>query len=412
MESFIVILVYALIVLGFAFNTWLSILNYKNKDAKIPEEVNDIYEEKEYKKWITYTMDNFKFSSIVRIFDTLLFLILLIFGVFVLFDDLAKNLFENDRLQIIGFMGIYYLFTFIIGLYPSYYETFKIEEKYGFNKTSKKTFVLDKLKGFVLTVIFGGGLLFLVIVLEDRTGNMFFVYTWAAIFLILLIVNLIYTSVIVPLFNKLTPLDDGELKDEIKKFANSVGYEVSKISIMNASKRSSKLNAFFSGFGKFKKIVLYDTLVEKMSTEEIVAVLAHEIGHNKHKHVIFNLVQTAITLMVYIGLIGFVIKTPEFGTAFGFEEGNFGFALILFTVLIYPINIILNLISAQFSRKHEYQADRFSSINYSKEHMESALKVIGKENFANLTPHPTYVKLTYSHPPIVDRIKEIRKTTK
>ena len=411
MEIFIIVLVYGLIVLGFVFNSWLSILNYKNKDAKIPEEVNDIYEEKEYKKWLKYTMDNFKFSSIIRVLDTIVFLIMLIFGVFVLFDDLVKIIFENNRLQILAFMGIYYLFSLFINLYPSYYRTFKIEEKYGFNKTSLKTFIIDKFKGMILTVIFGGGLLFLIIVLEERTGNLFFLYTWMALFFIILIVNIIYTSVIVPIFNKLTPLEDGELKDEINKFAKSVGYEVSKISVMNASKRSSKLNAFFSGFGKFKKIVLYDTLVEKMSTEEIVAVLAHEIGHNKHKHIIFNLVQTGFNLMIYIGLIGLIIKTPEFSTAFGFNKSNFGFSLILFTVLINPIDIIWGLFTSYFSQKHEYQADRFSSVHYSKEYMESALKLLGKENFANLTPHPLYVKLTYSHPPIVDRIKAIREIT-
>lgn len=411
MEIFIVLLVYSLIILGFSFNSWLAVLNFGNKEAEIPEEVNDIYEEEEYKTWLRYTMDNFKFSSIIRVVDTVVFLMLLILGVFVLFDDLARIIFDNNRLQILGFMGIYYVFSLLVDIYPSYYRTFKIEEKYGFNKTSMKTFILDKVKGLVLTVIFGGGLLFLIIVLEERTGNLFFVYTWIALFSILLVVNLIYTSVIVPIFNKLTPLDDGELKDEINKFAKSVGYEVSKISVMNASKRSSKLNAFFSGFGKFKKIVLYDTLVEKMSTEEIVAVLAHEIGHSKHKHVIFNLIQTGVNLMIYIGLIGLIIKVPEFSTSFGFEESNFGFSLILFTVLINPIDIIWGMLTSYFSQKHEYQADRFSSVNYSKEHMESALKLLGRENFANLTPHPLYVKLTYSHPPIVDRIKAIRKTT-
>ncbi len=149
-----------------------------------------------------------------------------------------------------------------------------------------------------------------------------------------------------------------------------------------------------------------------MSTEEIVAVLAHEIGHNKHKHIIFNLIQMGITFMIYIGLIGYIIKTPEFGTAFGFETSNIGFSLILFTVLIQPINIIWNLATSYFSQKHEYQADKYSSVNYSKEHMESALKVLGRENFANLTPHPLYVKLIYSHPPIVERIRAIRKINK
>ena len=238
MEIAILVIVYTLIILGFSFNTWLSILNYRNRDAVIPEEVSDIYEEKEYKKWIKYTMENFKFSSIVSIVDTLILLLLFVFGVFVLFNDVAKSLFDNNRLQVLGFMGIYFVFSFIMGIYPTYYKTFKIEEKYGFNKTTMKTFIIDKIKNFVLTIIFGCGLLLLVIVLEEGTGKLFYIYIWAAVYTIILIVNLIYTSVIVPIFNKLTPLEDGELKDEINKFANSVGYEVSKISVMNASKRS------------------------------------------------------------------------------------------------------------------------------------------------------------------------------
>jgi STE24 endopeptidase len=407
-ESFVVILVYVVVLFGFGFKSWLSWLNYQNRNAEIPEEVNDIYDEKDYKRWLDYTMEKFKLNSIMRVFNTIVFLAFLIFGVFVIFDDAAKELFTNNRLQILAFMGIYYVVNLVLEIYPDYYNTFTIEEKYGFNKTNKKTFVLDLLKKLLLTVIFGGGLLYLVVVLEERTGNMFFVYTWLALVVIILISFMIYASVIVPIFNKLTPLEDGELKDEINKFAKKVGYEVSKISVMDASRRSSKLNAFFSGFGKFKKIVLYDTLIEKCSTEEIVAVLAHEIGHNKHKHMFFNLGQTALTFLLYIGLFGFLVKSAVFSTAFGFDTINFGFSVILFTVLIEPLDIIFGLVTAGFSRKHEFQADRFAAINYAKEPIESSLKVLSRENFSNLTPHPLYVKLLYSHPTTVERIRAIK----
>ncbi|AIO18446.1 Protease HtpX [Candidatus Izimaplasma bacterium HR1] len=409
METFILILVYALIVIGYGYSTWLSWLNYSNRNAEIPEEVQGIYDEKEYKRWLNYTMERFRFSEIVSVIDTVILLLFLVLGVFVIIDDAARELFINARLQVLAFMGIYQIITFIIGIYPSYYSTFKIEEKYGFNKTTKKTFVTDKIKNLLLTFIFGGGLLYLVVVIEEKAGNLFFLYTWLAIMVIILIVNLLYTTVIVPIFNKLTPLEDGELKDGINEFAKSVGYEVSKISIMDASKRSSKLNAFFSGFGKAKRIVLFDTLIEKMSNEEIIAVLAHEIGHNKYKHVIFNLAQSAIEMFIYVSLFGWLAKSEAFGEAFNFAGANLGFSLIMFFILFAPLSIIIHLITSTLSRKHEYQADAFASTKYSKDYMISALKVLSKENFSNLTPHPLYVKLTFSHPPVVDRIRAINK---
>jgi STE24 endopeptidase len=307
----------------------------------------------------------------------------------------------------------------VIGIPFSYYRTFTIEEKYGFNKTTKKTFVIDLVKRLLLTAIFGGGLVYLVFVINKYAGNMFFVYTWAAIVFILLVVNIIYTRFLVPIFNKLTPLEDGELKDMINEFANSVGYEVTKISVMDASKRSTKLNAFFSGFGRFKQVVLYDTLIEKMSNEEIVAVLAHEIGHSKHKHIVFNLIQMAITMMIYIGALGLVLRVPEFSTAFGFEETmahfsdfHFAFALILFGILLSPLDVLIGLVSSYYSRKHEYQADHYAASKYKVEPMITALKVLSKENFSNLTPHPLYVKLRYSHPPTASRIKAIKEGAK
>ena len=409
MEITILVTIYVIIIGGFTFNTWLSYLNYKNRNAEIPEEVNDVYDNEEYKKWLNYSMENYRFSSIVNVFSTAIFLLMLIFGVFVWFNKIALGATDSLVLQVVIFLGLYFLVSFITGIFTSYYQTFTIEEKYGFNKMTKKTFIFDKIKSLLLTIVFGGGLVVLIFKISENTGNMFYVYTWLALVVILLLVQVLYVNVIVPMFNKLTPLEEGDLKDEINAFANKVGYEVSAINVMDASKRSSKLNAFFSGFGKFKKIVLYDTLIEKMSTEEIVAVLAHEIGHNKHKHVIFNIGQMMITMMLYIGILGLVLNEAAFSEAFGFDSANFGFSLVLFFVLLEPIGIILGLLTSYFSRKHEYQADRFASVNYGKKPMENALKVLGRANFANLTPHPLYVKLSYSHPPIVDRIKAIKK---
>ena len=410
METFVVVVIYFVIIASFAFDWWLSQLNYNHRNANIPEVISDIYDEDAYKKWQAYSMDNHRFAKIGKIITTLLFLILLATQLFVVFQRWAEQLIPNDvALQVVLFIAPYYLLSLLVSYPLSYYQTFVIEEKYGFNKSTKKTFILDKIKGFLLTVIFGGGLLYLIakIKINVSSGSMFFLVTWLSIVLIYLIVNIIYVPVLVPLFNKLTPLEEGELKDKIIALANDVGYEIKKISVMDASRRSTKLNAFFSGFGRFKNIVLFDTLIEKMSNDEIVAVLAHEIGHSKHKHVVFNLFQTAVMLSLFIGLFMIILNVTIFSTAFGFSGTNIGFSLILFMILIEPFSIVIGLVTSGFSRKHEYQADAYAAKHVSKDAMISALKVIGKENFVNLTPHPLFVKLRYSHPPIASRIEAI-----
>lgn len=403
------IIIYVVVIASFIFNTYLGIINYKNKDAKIPSNVNDIYDEKEYSKWKEYYMENYRFSRIISTINFLVFLLMLLFGFFPFLESLSEKITSNTQIQVLLFLGMYYVIQQIIGLYPSYYDTFVIEEKFGFNKMTKKTFVLDKIKGLLLMFVLGGGLIFGLMNLEEHTGNMFFLYGWLGLVVIILVTNLIYVPVIVPMFNKLTDLEDGELKDAINDFAHSVGYEVTKISVMDASKRSTKLNAFFSGMGKFKKIVLYDTLIDKMSTDEIVSVLAHEIGHNKHKHVTFNIVQSSFMMLLYIVVLGVIIKVPEFTEAFGMSANHFGLSLLLFVVLLEPVALLISLLTSYFSRKHEYQADKFAVDHFKKDSMISALKVLGKENFVNLTPHPTVVKLTYSHPPLSQRIGAIEK---
>lgn len=409
MEMTIRIIAYALIVLMFVFDLWLSMLNYKNKDAKIPEEVNDIYNEDDYKKWLEYNMANHRFSTIMKSINTGVFLVLLLVGFFPAINDIAVKATNNFDFQVLLFLGMYFIVSFVIGLGSSYYDTFVIEEKFGFNKSTKATFVKDKIKSFLLTIVFGGLFVFALTNLYENISSQFFLYGYIFTIVIILIINLSYVKVIVPIFNKITPLEDGELKTMIEDFAHSVGYEITKIKVINASLRSTKLNAFFSGFGKFKQVVLYDTLIEKSTNEEIVAVLAHEIGHSKHKHVIFNLFQTFLIMAMYFGMIAILLEFKEFSEAFAFSGVNFGFVLILFTVFIRPIMLPVGAITSYFSRKHEFQADNYAATKFKKEPMESALKVLGRENFANLTPHPLYVKLNYSHPPIAERIRAIRK---
>lgn len=386
-------------------------MNYKNRNAKIPEEVNDIYDKEQYKKWLEYYMENHRFNLITKSVNTGVFILLLALNGFGLIDQIASNV-SNSILQLIIFLGIYQLLVMLISIPFDHYRTFVIEEKYGFNKTTKKTFVLDLVKNFLLTALIGGGIVIGLFAFYDNFGNMFIVLSWAASTLFLLVVNVIYVPVIVPLFNKLTPLEDGELKDMIQEFAQGVGYEVSKISTMDASKRSTKLNAFFAGLGKFKQVVLYDTLIEKMSNEEIVAVLAHEIGHSKHKHIRFNLFAMSFNVLLYFAVLFVVLSQPEIMSAFDVETVLFGFALLLFTTFMSPVSIIIDLVLSYYSRKHEYEADYYAASKFKKEPMITALKVLSRENFSNLTPHPVFVKLRYSHPPTSDRIKSINKGVK
>ncbi len=413
MENLIIFLVYFIIVLSYLYLLWIGLLNYSYRNKPIPEEVSDIYDKEEYEKWQSYTMENFKFGFITRTISTLMMICLLLFGVFPFFDDIASDLVNNHiQLTTVFFLGLYWVVTFIVDLYPEYYQTFVIEEKYGFNKKTIKTFIMDKIKGILLTIIFGGGLIYLIASIYKNAGNMFFIYTWISLVIIFLLINILYVPLIVPIFNKLTLLEEGTLKEKINAFAKSVGYEVSKISVINASKRSTKINAYFSGFGKFKNIVLYDTLIEKLSEEEVVSVLAHEIGHNKHKHVIFNLVQTTIMLSVYVGMLLLVLSNDVFSTAFGFDSTNLGFAIILFLTITQPISVLLNIPMAMFSRKHEFQADKYAATKYKKEAMISSFKKLARENYANLTPHPLYVKMNASHPPIVERIRAVNSIRK
>lgn len=408
METVFEILVYCILVVMFAFELYLSYLNYTYRNQPIPSLVQDVYEQETYKKYQAYTMANFKFGLIIRAISLLVTLILLLSGFFVWIGDIVHDLSADIYNETLMFLFVYFLITFIIDVIASYVKTFTIEEAYGFNRATKKTFVADKIKSFILTIIFGGGLIYGLLVLYSRTDWMFFIYAWLGLTFIVIVVNLIYTRLIVPLFNKLTPLKSGSLRRKIEAFAQSVGYEIDKISVMDASKRSSKLNAYFSGFGKSKRIVLYDTLIEKMSEDEIVAVLAHEIGHNKHKHIIFNLVQTILTLSVYILFLIWFLEEPVFSKAFGFQDINLGFNLILYSIVLSPVLTIISMLTSFISRKFEFQADHFVYKNDYAPSLISALKVLARENFSNLTPHPLYVKLFYSHPPIADRIKAIK----
>lgn len=412
MERVVIIIIISLLTIDLVVNLYLSVLNYKSRFNPIAEEIQDVYCQEKYQKWQDYYMEKYKLSLMKEVFDFVLILILLLTKAFVYVFDFAASITNNIQFQSLILIGAFSLLTFIINIGLSYYSVFVIEEKYGFNKMTKKLFVIDKIKSLIFSILLGGGLIYGLISLYLNSGGLFFIIAWISASLLIIVINLIYTKVIVPIFNKLKPLEDSSLKQKIYDFADKVGYEVNKISVIDASKRSTKLNAYFSGFGKVKQVVLYDTLIDKMTEEEIVAVLAHEIGHSKHKHIIFNLVSSILTMSIYILFIMIFFANPIFSTSFGFSEISYGFSLILYMLVLSPIFLFENLLSNYISRKFEYQADRYAAINYDSKHLISALKILSRENFSNLTPHPLYVKFYYSHPPLAERIKHLNSIKK
>jgi STE24 endopeptidase len=402
------ILTIALILATFAFDMWLSFLNYNHRTQPIPDNVNDIYDTASYSRWLTYTMENFRLGMIAKVLSTIVTVALLTFGFFPMLERFSQTLFNDPILKTLVFVGSYMILNSLIDIPFSYIKNFKIEEKYGFNKTTKKTFVLDLLKSLIMMIALGGGVLYVLLSLYLNSEN-FILYTWLFLVTIMIFINILYTKVFIKIFNKLTPLPDGQLKDQIMEFAKKTGTSIKSISVMDASRRTKKLNAFFSGFGKFKSIVLYDNLIEKMSNDEIVAVLAHEIGHGKHKDTLRNLMMSLVQMGIMLYFLQLFLSWEALSVSFGFDTVNIGFGLILFSVFLSPIDILLDIPLSAISRWAEYRADGYAKQHGYKEAMITALKRLAQENFANLTPHPLMVKMTYSHPPISQRIQALNK---
>jgi len=405
------IIVIAIIVLMFIIDLIVSILNYQHRKQPTPQNVKDIYDQEKYQKWLAYSMETMRFGLVTKTFSTLLLIILLLSGAFGWLERLANSWFENPILRNLAFLGVYYLFNMLLGLPFDYYATFVLEEKFGFNKSTRKTFFLDQLKNLLLITVLGGGLVAGLqvpfMMYADRQW-LFILTAWVAIAIIMVILFTL-NKLFVKLFNKLTPLPEGALRTKIEALAASVGFKVSAISVMDASRRSTKLNAFFSGLGHTREVVLYDTLVEKMSEEEILAVLAHELGHAVHKDVPKILLQQILMIGAYLALFGLVAGNNALAQAFGLSGAHFGFSLLLFSILISPLDLLLDIPLNFLSRKAEYAADAFSADLVDKGAIQGALRILAQENLANLNPHPLYVLLHYSHPPLAERLAAIAK---
>jgi STE24 endopeptidase len=394
------------------FEKYLDYLNTTKWSDTLPNEVKGIYDEKKYKKQQAYQRENHRFGILTSTFSFTITLSMFLFYGFALVDGWAWSFTENAILAALIFFGILMFVSDIINTPFSIYDTFKIEEKYGFNKTTPKTFVLDKIKGWLISAIIGGGLLALLIFIYEKTQNMFWIYAWIVISAFSIFMAMFYSNLIVPLFNKQTPLEDGELRTAINKFSEKVGFKLDNIFVINGSKRSTKANAYFTGLGRKKRIVLYDTLIDDLEIDELVAVLAHEIGHNKKKHVtqglLIGLVQTGIILFIF----SLLINNPYLSRALGVEKPNFHIGLVAFGILYSPVSFILGIFMNMLSRKNEYQADKFAAENFKPDALASALKKLSVTNLSNLTPHKTYVFFHYSHTTLLQRLEHLKKFEK
>lgn len=401
------ILLISIIIFNFIKDSFLDYLNSKHFKNKIPEIISDVYNKSKYLKSQEYKKTQYEFSKFSRIFSLITILLFFYLDGFLIIDNLLRNYFESSILISLFFFGIIFFASEILNFPFSIYFTFVIEEKYGFNKTNLKTFITDKLKSWGLTILFGGGILSFIIFQFEMIGNKFWIIAWIFISGLSIIINGLYAQIIVPLFNKQSKLEEGELRTEIEKYAKKVGFDLSNIFVIDGSRRSTKANAYFSGFGKQKRVTLYDTLLNKLTHSQIVAVIAHEIGHYKKNHIIFNLLFSFLQTGIMLYILSLFVYQPVFSEALGISNHSFHIGLIAFSILYTPISEIFSLIFNLFSRKFEYQADEYAKKTFDGKYLIEALKTLSKDSLSNLTPHPKYVWWHYSHPTLFERITRL-----
>jgi len=409
MYNTVFVVMMVVLVAGFVLELVLDLLNLGHTLPVLPDELQGIYDEEEYRKSQNYKRENTRFSFLTGSLSLAVMLAIFFLGGFGWLDQRISGITSSYILHVLLFFGILAFAADILSTPFSVYGTFVIEERYGFNRTTVKTFITDKIKGWILGLVIGGGLLALVTWIYMLTGSWFWIIVLVVLTLFSVFMTMFYSNLIVPLFNKQTPLEEGSLREKIENFARKVDFKLKNIYVMDGSRRSSKANAYFTGLGPRKRIVLFDTLIEELGEEEIVAVLAHEVGHNKKKHttkgLVLSVLQTALTLYLFSLFVG----EDSFAVALGGSQASFHLGLIAFGVLYSPISTLLGIGTGLFSRRNEYEADRFAKEEYDGENLISSLKKLSKTSLTNLTPHPAYVFVHYSHPPLLQRIRALRR---
>jgi STE24 endopeptidase len=409
MESNTILNIIIIIIsLDYILNLFVGLLNYKSFDNSIPKILQGIYDKKEYNKSQSYNKTTFRFGLITSTFTFIILFCVFKFGLLGELDFFLRSYtLENEiSLSLLFFVSLFFINDFI-SIPFQLYSVFVIEEKFGFNKMNIKTFFFDKLKSYFLVIFLGGLLLSTLLILIILYPLNFWIYFWLVISVFTIFINMFYTSLIVPLFNKLVPLEDGDLKNKINDYAKKVNFPLINIFIINGSKRSAKANAYFSGLGKSKKIVLFDTLIKNHNDEELVSVLAHEVGHYKKKHIFSNLIISILITGIMLFILSKFLFNSEVSYALGGSISFRHFEIFAFSILYTPISFVLGILMNYKSRMNEFEADEYACKTYNKIYLINALKKLSKDNLTNLTPHPLYVFFNYSHPPLYNRLRSL-----
>lgn len=404
-------IILVIISLDYLFNLILGLLNYNSFDRSIPKNLKGIYDEKEYINSQEYNKSNFRFGLFTSTINFLALFCIFKFGLLGVLDSLLRNYSPENEISLsLLFFAFVFFINDIILIPFQLYKIFVIEEKFGFNKMNLQTFIVDKFKSYILVLILGGILLCILLILIMLYPSNFWIYFWIVISLFTVFINMFYTSLIVPLFNKLIPLESGELRNKISNYAKKVNFPLTNIFVINGSKRSSKANAYFSGLGRAKKIVLFDTLIKNHTDDELVSVLAHEVGHYKKNHVYLNLIISIIISGIMLFILSKFLFNSQVSYALGGEVQFRHFEIFAFSIIYTPISTFLGILMNIKSRKNEFEADNYACKTFNKESLITALKKLSKDNLTNLTPHPFYVFINYSHPPLHTRIEAMKNS--
>ena len=404
-------IIISILIISFIIDKVLDILNEKHFDDEIPDKLKDVYDEKEYKKSQEYKKAKAKFSNITSFFSTILTLVFFFADGFKYVDNFARTYTENPILVALIFFGIIIIGSDIITTPLSYYSTFVIEEKFGFNKMTLGMFFGDLLKQTILAALLGLPLLFCILWLMEKMGENWWLYAWFAWIAFNLFILAIFPTWIAPLFNKFTPLEDTTLKSKIEQLMTKCGFKSSGLFVMDGSRRSSHGNAYFTGFGKTKRIVFFDTLLSRLSPTEIVAVLAHELGHFKHRHVLKRIVSSLVMSLIFLWILGYAMEQTWFYEGLGVSVSTVpspAIALLLFFLVMPVFTFLFSPISSLYSRKHEFEADAYAAKNSSAEDLINALVKLYQDNASTLTPDPIHSAFYDSHPPASIRVVNLQ----
>jgi STE24 endopeptidase len=400
-------LIVFILVAAFILESSLERLNQISAQKTPDPLVADLYDKSGREKSIKYGEERNRLSLISGAISLSVLILALTFGWFAALDRQISNFIGSDLLVSLAFIGSLSVISWWISLPFTLYSTFSIEKRYGFNKTTPKIFITDSIKGSLISLLIGGPILALVIWLYQEFEESFWFYAWVLVATVSLFIFMFGTKLILPLFNKLTPLPKGSLRTAISNYCDSQGYSLKNLYVMDGSKRSTKANAFFSGLGKSKTIVLFDTLIEKLTQDEIVAVLAHEIGHYKKRHTLASFVASNFQTFAIFALFGWALQYDQLSEALGAETPSFHLSALTFFILLTPLQILLGLINNSLSRMNELSADTFAAKTYKRAPMRSALSKISTDSLSNLSPHPLYVAFNYTHPPLVARLRNV-----